>query len=245
MTRRMSTMKTSKNTTNIGVIYCRVSTDEQAQHGVSLDMQLTRNMEYCQSHGIEVLEVITDAGISARDIASRSGMTRLMAMVEKRQIGHVIALKLDRLCRNTGEMLDVAATMGKRGVELHFVSEHGIVRTESADDEFMLILKSGLATRERKVIAERTRQAMQRRRERLEYNGGLARFGYVNVDGKLIPAIREQVVIRRIQELRTAGFSIRRIVRCLEEDGYVSRADRPYGKTQVERIIRQYEDLAA
>lgn len=222
---------------NHAVIYARVSTDQQANEGVSLDMQIARCMEYLDAKGLTLLDTIVDAGFSAKSIAGRQGFTRIVDMLNRREINHVVTYKLDRAFRDTEEGLHLVKIMAKRGVALHIVSEQAAVRTESADDEFMLTLKLGLAQRERKVVSERTKAALHRKREKGEFCGGETPYGYRQENGMLVPDLEEQTVIRKILNLRGKGYSIRRIVRILAEDGHVNRRGKLFQKTQVERIL--------
>jgi DNA invertase Pin-like site-specific DNA recombinase len=223
---------------NLTVIYTRVSTDQQAKEGVSLDMQLARCMEYCEKQGLTVLDTVVDAGVSAKSIAGRHGFEKIMDLIRHRKVRHVVTYKLDRAFRNTVEGLGCVELMNRKGCALHIVDEHGAVRTESADDEFLLALKMSLAQRERKLVSERTKAALARKRERGEFTGGEAPYGYRNEGGKVVPEMEEQRTIAKVRKLRKAGHSIRRIVGCLEQDGCVSRSGRPFGKTQVERILK-------
>jgi len=56
--------------------YTRVSTDEQAKEGISLENQRTKIELYCQLHDIELQGIIEDAGKSGKDL-SREGIQEL------------------------------------------------------------------------------------------------------------------------------------------------------------------------
>ncbi len=221
------------------IIYCRVSTDKQAEQGISLEMQLTRCVEYCETEGLDILDTIVDAGISAKTIAGRQGFMKIMDLIRKRKIRHLVTYKLDRAFRSTLEGLQVIELMNKKGCGLHIVDEHSTVKTESADDEFMLALKMSLAQRERKLVSERTKDALDRKREKGEFCGGEPPYGHRNEAGMLVPDIEEQAVIKKIRKLRTKGYSIRRVAKCLEEDGHLNRRGKAFTKTAVERIIKR------
>jgi site-specific DNA recombinase len=221
------------------VIYARVSTEQQACEGVSLDMQIARCAEYLEAHGLVLVDTVLDAGLSAKDIAHRAGFKRILDMARRKQIAHVITWKLDRAFRNTIEGLQTLTLLGSRCVELHIVSEQSTVKSETADDEFMTTLKLSLAARERKLVGERTKSALDRKRERGEFCGGEAPYGFQNVNGTLVEDLAEQKVIRRIVSLRKKGYSIRRIVSTLAEDGYLNRRGKLFQKTQVERILHR------
>jgi site-specific DNA recombinase len=219
------------------IIYARVSTQDQAEHGISLDAQVARCAQYVEARGLTLTDTIIDAGLSAKNVSGRPGLTKILGMIQRREIQHVVTLKLDRLSRNTVEALQMVALMAKRGCDLHLVAEAGELRSDSADDEFLLTLKCGLAQRERKVIGERTKLALDRKRERGEFCGGEAPYGFEAIDGRLISSIQEQAVILKIRNLRKKGYSVRRIVICLREDGHLNRSGQPFLKTQVQRIV--------
>ena len=219
------------------VIYARVSTDRQAEEGISLDMQVARCMEYAEKKGLTVIDTVIDAGISAKTIAGRSGFERILDMVKHHKVAHVLTYKLDRAFRNTGEGLEVLSTMQKKGTELHIVDRGETVQTAKADDEFLWTLQLSLAQRERKLVSERTKVALARKRERSEYCGGEPPYGYQRIEGALVPDLEEQKVIAKIRRLRRKGYSIRRIVACLREDGHLNRRGKYFQKTQVERIL--------
>jgi hypothetical protein len=77
----------------------RVSTDQQAEHGVSLEAQVEKIGAMATVDEVELLDVIVDAGESAKDL-DRPGMTRVLDLVQSRAVGMVIIAKLDRLTRS-------------------------------------------------------------------------------------------------------------------------------------------------
>ena len=48
--------------------YARVSTDEQAREGVSLDAQQSRIRAYCEAKELELVDMLTDDGISGKTL---------------------------------------------------------------------------------------------------------------------------------------------------------------------------------
>jgi site-specific DNA recombinase len=218
------------------IIYARVSTETQSQKGLSIDAQIAKCMEYLQARGMTLADVVIDA-VSAKNVSGRPGFSRIMKMINRKEIAHVICWKIDRAFRNTGEGIEAINLMGKRGAQIHVVAEHGAVTMDSADSEFVTTLKLSLAQRERKLVGERTKLALDRKRERGEFCGGEPPYGFTSVDGRLVPNIEEQRVILKIRSLRKKGYSIRRIVVCLTEDGHLNRRGQAFQKTQVARIL--------
>ncbi len=80
-------------------IYIRVSTDKQADRGVSLDAQAEKIRAMAVVQGAELIDIIVDGGESAKTL-NRPGMTRLLALVDSGEIKAVIVAKLDRLTRS-------------------------------------------------------------------------------------------------------------------------------------------------
>jgi site-specific DNA recombinase len=78
--------------------YVRVSTDKQADHGVSLEAQEAKIRAMAVVQGADIVELIVDVGESAKNL-NRSGMERLLALVDQSKIQIVITAKLDRLTR--------------------------------------------------------------------------------------------------------------------------------------------------
>ena len=79
--------------------YVRVSTDKQADQGVSLDAQAEKIRAMAIVHDRELLDIIVDGGESAKSL-NRPGMAKLLAMVDAGKVQAVIVAKLDRLTRS-------------------------------------------------------------------------------------------------------------------------------------------------
>jgi DNA invertase Pin-like site-specific DNA recombinase len=222
---------------NTAIIYCRVSTQKQASKGISLDMQLARCTEYAANHGLNVLDIIIDAGISAKDVEHRPGMRRIIDMAKNRTVAHILSFKLDRLFRNTQDTLNAMEMFTRYGVKVHLVSECRIVQTESADDEFMLGIHAATSTLERKRIGERTRAALARKRELGEFTGGRAPYGYRYANGGFVVDATEQDIIRKMRTFRNHGYSLRKVAVCLKQDGITNRSGGMFHPNQIQKLL--------
>src|SRR5438132_4732920 len=95
--------------------YIRVSTDKQAEHGVSLEAQQAKLTQYAALYDIELVEVIVDAGVSAKTL-DRPGLQRALGMLRKVQTHALLVAKLDRLTRSVedlGELIRTVFVPGK------------------------------------------------------------------------------------------------------------------------------------
>lgn len=151
-------------------LYLRVSTEEQAVHGVSLDAQRERAVAYCAMQGLRLApeHIFVDDGISAgKPLRSRPAGGLLLDAIARNEVGHVITVKLDRLFRDAIDCLTVAREWERDGVAMHLIDLGGqTVNTRTAMGSFFLLIMAGCAEMERGLIRERTRTALQHKKSR-------------------------------------------------------------------------------
>jgi DNA invertase Pin-like site-specific DNA recombinase len=194
------------------VCYTRVSTEEQAYGGVSLDAQEERLRAYCKMAGLDVVEVIREEGISAgKPLADRPGGERLLRLVASKKVNHVVALKLDRLFRDAEDALHQTRAWDKAGVTLHLVDMGGqTLNTATAMGRFFLNMMAAFAELERNLIAERTATAlMHKKAHRQAYSP--TPYGFDRVGKELLENPQEQEIIAQIFAWRQAGWSLWKI----------------------------------
>jgi site-specific DNA recombinase len=191
--------------------YARVSTEEQVREGVSLEVQSDHIRRYGDLYGLNLAEILIDEGRSGKDM-DRPAMRELTARVKRDEVGAVVFYKLDRVGRNTVDILTFAETLKAAGVALHSVTER--IDTTSAHGGFFFTLLAALAEMERRQIAERTTAALTHKKERGEWVGRPP-LGYQVIEGELVPDPEKQDVTAKAKRLRRQGKSIREIARRL------------------------------
>ena len=205
--------------TTIG--YVRVSTEDQAKEGVSLDNQKAKIEAYCQLKDFELIEVVEDAGISAKNL-KRPGVQKVLRMARKKQVDAIVVYKLDRIFRSTVDALETTKMFDKWGVSFHSIEE--TLDTQSAMGRFFFTLTAALAEMERRIIGERTKAALSHKRSRNEKTGGDVPYGYdLTPAGILIKNDEEQRVIKTIRRLNKDGYSLRGICSELEKEGHKTK----------------------
>jgi site-specific DNA recombinase len=194
--------------------YVRVSTDEQAREGISLDNQRAKIEAYCQLHGLDLAEIIEDEGKSAKDL-NRDGMKGLVRLIERRRIKAVVVYKIDRVSRKVIDTLSLIELMEKHGIAFHSITEK--IDTRSAMGRFFLNIMASLAQMERDLISERTRDALRHKISQGQ-RAGQVPFGYrLGADGITLKEHKaEQKVITTMRALRDGGASYRAICRELD-----------------------------
>lgn len=213
--------------------YIRVSTQMQAQDGVSLDAQRAKIEAWAMLNDYHLKAVHIDAGISGKKMQNRPGLQSALNDCEKGDA--LVVYSLTRLSRSVRDTMDISDMLSKIGVDLVSLSEK--IDTTSAAGKMVFRMLSVMAQFESDQISERVKFGMNYKKSQ-GGSMGTADFGYsVNKEGKLVENEAEQLIITTIKGYRDAGMSLRNIVSRLNELGYVSRSSKPLGLTQVARIV--------
>jgi DNA invertase Pin-like site-specific DNA recombinase len=217
--------------------YVRVSTERQAEQGVSLEAQEAKIRAMATVQGAELFQVIVDGGESAKNL-NRPGLQRLIALVDSAKVGTVIVAKLDRLTRSVKDLCNLLELFEKRGVALVSVAES--LDTASAAGRLVITIMAAVSQWEREAIGERTRDALRHKRTSGERVGNI-RFGFrLSPDGKHVePDPGEQGVLTEIRHLSQSGHTMRGIAAALNRQSLRTRRGSAWRLEHVARIIKQ------
>lgn len=217
------------------VAYLRVSTEKQADRGVSLEAQRAKVEAYAALYDVELVEVIVDAGVSAKTL-DRPGLAKALGMLKSGKADALLVVKLDRLTRSVrdlGELVERHFAPGKAA--LLSVGEQ--IDTRSAAGRLVLNVLASVSQWEREAIGERTSAAMQHKASQGEFCGGEAPYGFAVESGRLVALEGEQAVIREAKALRSAGLSLRAVAAELDRRGLRARTGRAFAAVQVSRMV--------
>jgi DNA invertase Pin-like site-specific DNA recombinase len=185
-------------------LYTRVSTEDQAKEGFSLDAQLERLRYYAKAQGWEVAGEYVDEGHSGRT-TKRPQYTRMMAEIQRWDT--LLVLKMDRIHRNSRNFMAMMDQLRRSKREFASVTES--LDTSTAMGRFVMDIIQRIAQLESDQIGERTFTGME---EKARQQGGSlgkpAPFGYVySAGGVLQPVPVEAGVVHQIFERFAAGAS--------------------------------------
>lgn len=142
--------------------YVRVSSEEQADSRAGLEAQRAAIQRECERRGWQVVEVIEDAGFSAKDL-KRPGVRAALEELERGRADGLVVAKLDRLSRSMLDFTSVMAKAQKEGWAL--VALDCAVDTTTPAGEAMAHVLATFAQFERRLIGQRTREALAAKRE--------------------------------------------------------------------------------
>ena len=217
------------------IAYLRVSTDKQADKGISLEAQEEKARAYANLYDLDLIEVIIDAGESAKTL-DRPGLQRALSMLKTGKAEALLVVKLDRLTRSVvdlGKLIETYFAPGKAA--LMSVSEQ--IDTRSAAGRLVLNILASVSQWERETIGERTRDAMQHKQANGEYIGGEAPYGFKLVAGELIEDEAEQEVIQKAKAYHAEGLSLRKVAAELDKQGIKTRRGSIFAANQISRMV--------
>jgi site-specific DNA recombinase len=221
--------------------YVRVSTDKQADKGVSLEAQAEKIKAMAVVQGADLLDIVIDAGESAKSL-DRPGMARLQALVNAGEIQTVIIAKLDRLTRSVKDLAELLERFQKRGVALVSVAE--CLDTGSAAGRLVLNIMVSVSQWEREATGERTATALRHKRSHNKVYNHVP-YGFMRHGDDLVPEPGEQAVISRMSIYRTNGWTLRRIADVLNTENVPTKQGGTWQAQTVAKIITASLNQAA
>lgn len=166
-------------------LYARVSTEEQAMHGVSLDAQRERLLTYAKENDLTVVDVYVDEGISARKrYTARPAFTKMLEDVKAKKIDVVLFIKLDRWFRNIADYYEVQAILDKYKVQ--WIATEEDYDTTTANGRLALNIKLAIAQDESDRTSERIKFVFQNMVKEGRVISGSTPKGYKIVDKHVV-----------------------------------------------------------
>lgn len=200
-------------------IYIRVSTEEQATEGTSLQAQRRKLLAYCESQSWSVAGVYADEGISGSTIEKRPQATKMLDDAKKGIINHILILKVDRLCRNTRNLLEIVDLCKQYNVRLSAVEEQIDYTTPTG--KMMLTMLGSFAELERATITAR----MVGGKEQKNRNGYVVHsswlpYGYRREGDMLVPDPVDAEFFKKLVHMYVdEQLSANQICRILRDSG--------------------------
>lgn len=216
--------------------YIRVSTEGQAEDGVSLDAQEAKIRAWAELNDAELLAVHCDAGLSGCRADNRPGLQAALDAA-CREGAALVVYSLSRLARSTEDAIGISKRLDKAGADLVSLSEK--IDTTSATGKMIFRLLAVLAEFERDQVAERTAAALAHKKAKGEKTGGDAPYGWrLAADGvHLEPEAAEQAMILAARRWQEQGQSLRRIGAALAADGMLPRHGGEWSAPAVKRLL--------
>ena len=164
-------------------LYIRVTSEEQARHGLSLQEQRDALIRYAKANKMTVVGIYEDAGISARKpYKKRPALLQLLDDCKAGKVDTILFIKLDRWFRNVAGYYDVQTQLDKYGVTWQATEEDYETRTASGRLKVNIMLS--VAQDEADRASERVKFINDGKRAKGQPAGSKAPLGYIIKDRK-------------------------------------------------------------
>lgn len=166
-------------------LYLRVSSEEQAKHGYSLDAQEEALKDFCRKNDHIVLGIYRDEGISGRKpYTKRPAMVQLLSDLEKVKPDIILFTKLDRWFRNIKEYYRVQDILDRNKVDWKAINEE--YDTSTASGRLYINIKLSIAQDEADRTSERIKDVQSQLIAQGKVLGGTVPLGYTIKDKKVV-----------------------------------------------------------
>ncbi len=230
------------------VIYCRVSTEEQAENGTSIVVQLTECQRKAEQMNAKVYQTYCDEGVSGGRYLTRPGIQSALADIEAGRAKVLLATKVDRIGRSAKHVLDIAERVDRAGGRL--LTCDGMELGGTPAGKLQLTMFAGVAEWERSCIRERTMSGRRRRaQEGSQPCRAMRPYGYdvvtkeaaksqANPAGSYVIKEEQALWVREMFARFAAGCSLNKLAQWLSEQAVPTpRQGLYWRKSTLKRIL--------
>ena len=223
------------------IIYYRVSTEDQAQFGVSLEQQKNNCLSYAEREGWEVVKIFHDDGVSAKTV-ERPSLQAMLQYCNKnyKQIDYLIIYKVDRLSRNVNDYSSILFMLNKLNIKL-------VSTTEAIDDtpigKFVGNIMAANAQMDNEIKGQRVSACMMERVKQ-----GIwcwkAPFGYKNSRNELNKKVitvdekRAELIKLIFNKFSNGLYTLEDLRKITNDDGLKTWKGKPISSQSINKIIK-------
>ena len=222
--------------------YVRVSTQMQAQEGVSLDAQRRKIRAYCELYELDLVDICADEGASGASL-QRPGLQRALSALQCGSATGIVISRLDRLTRSVRDLSELLTGVFS-SADMISVSDN--IDTRTPTGRLILHVLTSVAQWEREVGAARTSEGIRQVAETCGgWIWGQAPYGYEygprDNEGRLMlqPVEAEQETIGRIRELVAQQVPQRKIAEMLTSEGRCPKDGGAWHQSQVAKVMQR------
>lgn len=222
---------------NVTGIYIRVSTEDQAKDGFSINAQRDKLTKYADLNDWEIYDYYVDDGISGKNLDARPEVTRLISDIEKGKISNVLIYKLDRLTRSVRDLIYLIELFEKHNCTFNSQTEK--IDTSNAVGRMFVKIIGIFAEFERENLAERVSFGYEQKTREGNYTNtnGVYGYDYIKNGKKYIINEEEKELVNKIFDLYINGLSYFRIAKKLNEEHFPTKRGGNWATGTIKSII--------
>jgi len=221
----------------IVAIYIRVSTEEQAREGFSINAQKEKLRQYAFARGWDIYDFYIDDGISGKNLKDRPEAQRMIQDVRSKRVNNVLVYKIDRLTRSVKNLMELIELFDETNCAFNSLMES--IDTSSATGRMFIKIVGIFAEFERENLAERVSFGYEQKTREGNYTNtnGVYGYDYDKDNGDIILNEDEVEIIKKIYELYLQGNSYTRIAKWLREAAIPTKRGGRWSESQVKSIL--------
>lgn len=228
-------------------IYCRVSTEEQADKGLSLDTQEKLCRDFAERNGYRVTGTYRDEGRSGTNLERPALQELLSRCTGDSATSAVIVQETDRLARNTADHLGIKSILKKAGVKLISIAQPML--DDSPEGMMIDTILASVNQFQSDINSRKTKRGVQQKFD-LGWWPGWAPLGYINAaldgsddSGRTLNVIKKdpekwELVREGFQMYLSGNYSADEIIDILHAKGLRSKQGKKVPHSVMVRTLR-------
>ena len=228
-----------------GLIYTRVSTQEQAKEGQSIDAQIKISNTYAKENKIAIVDIYKDGGKSGSN-TNRAGLQDMLARITNdKAIDCVLVMDTDRLARNTLDHLSIKALLKKHDVQLISISQPMI--DDSPEGRFIDTVLAGANALQSQITGRKTSKVMEEKAKAgwwpdkapIGYQNTINPNPTSNLDKRIITPHPQTgpIVTQIFKDYATGTFSTDSLVKKVNSLGLTNNQSRKIAASTMNRVL--------
>lgn len=214
--------------------YIRVSTEEQASEGQSVDAQIETLTQYCKLYNIEIYDIYRDLGVSGKSSRNRPGLQLMLRDASKGKFNMVLVWKISRLSRSLKDLLLILEQLEKNNIVFTSYSEK--FDTSNPVGRMTLQLLGSIAEFERNTIIDNVKLGLREYARKGGKTGTI--LGYDSVNRQLTVNPKEAEIVKLIYKLYVINrMSMGNIADFLNSKGYLTKREKSFRKDGISVIL--------
>ena len=217
-------------------VYMRVSTEDQAKEGFSINAQKEKLTKYAEANDWDIYDYYIDDGVSGKNTKDRLEVTRLISDVKSGKIKNVLVYKLDRLTRNVADLITLINLFESHNCS--FSSQTEKIDTSNAVGRMFVKMLGIFAEFERENLAERVAFGYEQKTREGNYTNTNGVYGYDYIVGQGLEVNEdEKQIVQNIYEFYLSGDSMLFICKKLNNNNIPTKRGGKWASSTIRSIL--------
>lgn len=219
----------------ITALYVRVSTDDQAREGYSIETQIEKLTQFAKFNDWLNMQVFPDEGKSAKDM-NRPYMKQLLSLIKRGKVTRVVTISIDRLSRNLLDMLNFIELCEKHNTA--YVCTQLNFDTSTPIGKMVLQILAAFAEFERAMTSTRVKSNMTEITEKYSRYMAVPPFGYrMDEHSNLVVEPEEAEWVLKATDMFIGGHGYRAVSKYLNDAGIKTSKDKVWTSSTVRGML--------